>query len=87
LLTHLLLDTLKASTPARIINVASKHFGIKLNFDDLQQHKKLFLHESGWTNEAGLIMFFFFFTKRAGKKNWERNKVLAEIMQDAEGVP
>lgn len=37
LLTWLLLDTLKASAPARIVNVASDaHEGVALNFDDLQ---------------------------------------------------
>src|SRR6201988_772031 len=40
LLTHLLLDTLKASAPSRIICVASKHTGIKLNFDDMMSEKK-----------------------------------------------
>ncbi len=37
LLTNLLLDTLKASAPARIVNVSSHgHFNSPLNFDDLQ---------------------------------------------------
>lgn len=40
LLTHLLLDTLKKSAPARIVNVASDaHKGMKLNFDDLQSER------------------------------------------------
>jgi NAD(P)-dependent dehydrogenase (short-subunit alcohol dehydrogenase family) len=40
LLTNLLLDTLKASAPARIVNVASDaHKGTRLNFDDLQSEK------------------------------------------------
>ncbi len=37
LLTHLLLDTLKASAPARIINVSSRsHARAQINFDDLE---------------------------------------------------
>ncbi len=37
LLTHLLLDMLQASKPARIVNVSSEaHRGAQLNFDDLQ---------------------------------------------------
>jgi NAD(P)-dependent dehydrogenase (short-subunit alcohol dehydrogenase family) len=37
LLTYLLLDTLKASAPARIVNVSSNaHFNAALDFDDLQ---------------------------------------------------
>src|SRR5215207_6225037 len=40
LLTNLLLDLLKASAPARIVNVASDaHKGMKINFDDLQLEK------------------------------------------------
>jgi len=40
LLTHLLLDRLKASVPARIVNVASNaHEGARLNFDDLQNRR------------------------------------------------
>lgn len=57
LLTHLLLDTLKASAPSRIINVASKHSGIKINFDDLMtENKYSFLKAVGPTKLA-LIMF------------------------------
>ncbi|MFN8487446.1 MAG: SDR family oxidoreductase [Caldilineaceae bacterium] len=41
LLTNLLLDTLKASAPARIINVASDaHQGSVIHFDDLQGRQK-----------------------------------------------
>ena len=41
LLTNLLLDTMKASTPACIVNIASsaQAFG-KINFDDLQSEKR-----------------------------------------------
>ncbi len=40
LLTNLLLDTLKASAPARIVNVSSAaHNGVSLNFDDLQNRE------------------------------------------------
>src|SRR5258708_11954878 len=40
LLTDLLLDTLKASAPARIVNVSSDaHKGAHLNFDDLQSER------------------------------------------------
>jgi retinol dehydrogenase 12 len=45
LLTHLLLDTLKASAPARIINVASRaHQGAVLNFADPMGESRY----SGW---------------------------------------
>lgn len=41
LLTHLLLDTLKASAPARIVNVASdSHRGARIEFDDLQGERR-----------------------------------------------
>ncbi len=41
LLTNLLLDTLKASAPTRIVSVASAaHHHCKINFDDLQASKK-----------------------------------------------
>jgi len=40
LITNLLLDVLKESAPARIVNVSSgSHFGKRLDFDDLQLRK------------------------------------------------
>jgi NAD(P)-dependent dehydrogenase (short-subunit alcohol dehydrogenase family) len=45
LLTHLLLDTLKASAPARIVNVASDaHRKATIDFDDLMGER----HYGGW---------------------------------------
>jgi len=45
LLTNLLLETIKASAPARIVNVSSgAHQGASINFDDLQGKQKY----SGW---------------------------------------
>jgi NAD(P)-dependent dehydrogenase (short-subunit alcohol dehydrogenase family) len=45
LLTRLLLDTLKRSTPARIVNVSSRaHTSATINFDDLQGEREY----GGW---------------------------------------
>jgi NAD(P)-dependent dehydrogenase (short-subunit alcohol dehydrogenase family) len=57
LLTHLLLDTLKASAPSRIINVASKHTGIKINFDDLQTEKNYSFMKAVGPTKLGMILF------------------------------
>jgi NAD(P)-dependent dehydrogenase (short-subunit alcohol dehydrogenase family) len=64
LLTNLLLDTLKASAPSRIINVASKHGGIKINFDDLMLEKKFSVMGAVGPTKLGLVMF----TKTLAKK-------------------
>jgi NAD(P)-dependent dehydrogenase (short-subunit alcohol dehydrogenase family) len=57
LLTHLLLDVLKASAPSRIINVASKHFGVKMNFDDLMTTQNYTYMKAVGPTKLGLIMF------------------------------
>ncbi|MCC6521517.1 MAG: SDR family oxidoreductase [Polyangiaceae bacterium] len=57
LLTNLLLDTLKASAPARIINVATKTMGLKLDLDDPQlENGYSFMTAMGRTKLA-LILF------------------------------
>src|SRR6185295_19215323 len=57
LLTHLLLDILKTSAPSRIVNVASKHSGIKINLDDLMLEKKFSLMGAVGQTKLGLVMF------------------------------
>ena len=64
LLTHLLLNTLKASAPSRIINVASKHIGVKINFEDLQTTKNYSFMKAVGPTKLGLVMF----TKELAKK-------------------
>lgn len=64
LLTHLLLDILKKNAPARIVNVASQHQGIHIDFDDLMLKKKYsFLSAVGQTKMAMIL-----FTKALSKK-------------------
>jgi NAD(P)-dependent dehydrogenase (short-subunit alcohol dehydrogenase family) len=57
LLTHLLIDTIKASAPSRIINVASMHNGIKINFEDLQTTKNYSFMKAVGPTKLGMIMF------------------------------
>ncbi|MDB5282464.1 MAG: rhlG 2 [Bacteroidota bacterium] len=57
LLTHLLLDTLKASAPSRIINVASKHGGIKIDFEDLMTSKNYSFMKAVGPTKLAMVMF------------------------------
>ena len=56
LLTHLLLDTLKASAPSRIVSVATLTRGISVNFDDLQLEKKYSIMGSVGPTKMALIL-------------------------------
>ena len=58
LLTHLLLDTIKKSAPARIINVASNaHKYSKMNFPDLEFEKKYSSMKSYSQSKLANILF------------------------------
>jgi NAD(P)-dependent dehydrogenase (short-subunit alcohol dehydrogenase family) len=64
LLTHLLLDELKAGAPARVINVASKHPNIKINFDDLQTTKGYSFMKAVGPTKLAMVIFAKEFAKR-----------------------
>ncbi len=70
LLTNLLIDTIKASAPARIINVSSAtHTWSHLNLDDLQNENRY----DAWTaysqSKLALILFTYELAKRLKNTN------------------
>lgn len=64
LLTHLLIDTLKASAPARVINVATKTMGLKLDLDDLTLEKGYSFTTAMGRTKLALVMFTMELAKR-----------------------
>lgn len=61
LLTHLLLDVMKASAPARIINVSSNlHERGKIDFDDLQSSRSYSM--MGWAHYGSTKLMNILFT-------------------------
>lgn len=65
LLTHLLLDKLKASSPARIINVTSKmHTMNTIDFDNLQAEKKFGPFKTYAASKLANIMFTYSLAER-----------------------
>ena len=64
LLTHLLLDTIKASAPSRIINVSSDaHSGGKIDFDNLQGEQNFSAKAYG-NSKLSNILFTMELTRR-----------------------
>lgn len=58
LLTLLLLDTMKASAPSRVINVSSSaHFNGKMDFDDLQEEKNYSAMRSYCQSKLAQVLF------------------------------
>jgi NAD(P)-dependent dehydrogenase (short-subunit alcohol dehydrogenase family) len=65
LLTCLLLDTLKASAPARIINVSSDaHKTAHLDFDDLQTEKSNFVFNAYGRSKLAVVVFSYELARR-----------------------
>lgn len=65
LLTNLLLDMLKTSAPARIINVSSvAHFSAQLDLDDLQMTKRYSVFNAYGRAKLALILFSYELAKR-----------------------
>jgi NAD(P)-dependent dehydrogenase (short-subunit alcohol dehydrogenase family) len=65
LLTSLLLDTLKASAPARIVNVSSdSHKGAHLDFDDLQSEKGNFVFNAYGRSKLANVLFSYELARR-----------------------
>lgn len=65
LLTNLLLDTLKASAPARIINVSSSHHKAgKINFDDLQGEEKYNQNTAYCQSKLANVLFTYELDRR-----------------------
>jgi NAD(P)-dependent dehydrogenase (short-subunit alcohol dehydrogenase family) len=65
LLTNLLLDTLKASAPARIVNVSSdSHKGAHLDFDDLQSEQGNFVFNAYGRTKLAVVVFSYELARR-----------------------
>ncbi len=65
LLTHLLLDMLKASAPSRIVNVASgAHFGARIHFDDLMLTRSYRPFEAYRQSKLANILFTYELARR-----------------------
>jgi retinol dehydrogenase-12 len=67
LLTNLLLDTLKASASARIINVSSNsHYGSRINFEDLQGQRRYWGNAAYGQSKLANVLFTYELARRLG---------------------
>lgn len=64
-LTQLLLDTLKAAAPSRIVNVASTvHHGATINFDDLESREKYGVMKAYGQSKLANVLFTYELARR-----------------------
>jgi NAD(P)-dependent dehydrogenase (short-subunit alcohol dehydrogenase family) len=67
LLTNLLLDTMRASAPARIVNVSSNaHLGFEMNFDDLQARRGYNSWRAYGQSKLANLLFTYELARRLG---------------------
>jgi NAD(P)-dependent dehydrogenase (short-subunit alcohol dehydrogenase family) len=65
LLTNLLLDAIKATSPSRIINVSSDAYkGMKIDFDDIQGEKKYSFMKAYGQSKLANILFTYELARR-----------------------
>jgi NAD(P)-dependent dehydrogenase (short-subunit alcohol dehydrogenase family) len=65
LLTNLLLETIRVSTPARIVNVASNsHFGAQINFEDLSAEQSYRPMRAYGQSKLANVMFSYELARR-----------------------
>ncbi len=65
LLTNLLLDTIKASVPARIVNVSSRTHAIaQINFDDLQSRSGYHGRQAYAHSKLAIVLFSYELARR-----------------------
>jgi NAD(P)-dependent dehydrogenase (short-subunit alcohol dehydrogenase family) len=64
LLTNLLLPLLKASAPARIVNVAAPQYGARIAFDDLQATRSFNPHRQNLQAKLALVLFTYELARR-----------------------
>lgn len=70
LLTHLLLDLMKASAPSRIVNVSSKLHGMaNIEFDNLQAERKFGLLKAYSMSKLAHLMFSYSLAERLKGSN------------------
>lgn len=65
LLTNLLLDTIKASAPARIVNVSSNsHYGASINLDELEGKRKYWWNDAYGQSKLANVLFTYELARR-----------------------
>lgn len=76
LLTNLLLDLIKKSDYARIVNVASRaHEGATIDFESFTQNKNYFIFKAYGQSKLANILFTAEFAKRLGKSHVSINSL------------